>query len=269
MQTTGLKVLIIEDRRENIVFLANNILKPKGFEVITAMDGEAGLRKALEENPNLIITDLNLPKLHGLDILADLQDRGSNIPSIVMTFHGSEETAIRAFRLGARDYLIKPFQVEEVEKAIERALDLPKQSPPASADTAYTRELEQKISDLEKNIAHQQERFKAQEQPASALTEKLAEQEKKLQYYTDELARLNNLLSQQKQLTLEARNSAKALIQFMIAQHKELLRQRGEVDRLVKQMAVVSTNLSKLATRLDNQTEQFHLILPKTEQKQG
>ncbi|NIP28919.1 MAG: hypothetical protein GWN55_04330, partial [Phycisphaerae bacterium] len=89
------------------------------------------------------------------------------------------------------------------------------------------------------------------------LKERLAEQEKQLQYYTDELARLNNLLSQQKQLTLEARNSAKALIQFLIAQHKELLRQRGEVDRLVKQMAVVSTNLSKLATRLDNQTEQF------------
>lgn len=264
MQTTGLKVLIIEDRRENIVFLANNILKPKGFEVITAMDGETGLRKALEENPNLIITDLNLPKLHGLDILADLQDRGSNIPSIVMTFHGSEETAIRAFRLGARDYLIKPFQMEEVEKAIERALDLPKQSLPASADTAYTRELEQKISDLEKNIAQPQ----AQE-PGHELKEKLSEQEKKLQYYTDELARLNNLLSQQKQLTLEARNSAKALIQFLIAQHKELLRQRGEVDRLVKQMAVVATNLSKLATRLDNQTEQFQLILPKAEQKQG
>lgn len=265
MQTTGLKVLIIEDRRENIVFLANNILKPKGFEVITAMDGETGLRKALEENPNLIITDLNLPKLHGLDILADLQDRGSNIPSIVMTFHGSEETAIRAFRLGARDYLIKPFQIEEVEKAIERALDLPKQPPrPASADIAYTGELEQKISDLEKTVAQQQE-----QEPDHELKEKLAEQEKKLQYYTDELARLNNLLSQQKQLTLEARNSAKALIQFLIAQHKELLRQRGEVDRLVKQMAVVSTNLSKLATRLDNQTEQFHLILPKTEQKQG
>lgn len=264
MQTTGLKVLIIEDRRENIVFLANNILKPKGFEVITAMDGETGLRKALEENPNLIITDLNLPKLHGLDILADLQDRGSNIPSIVMTFHGSEETAIRAFRLGARDYLIKPFQIEEVEKAIERALVLPKQPPPASTDTAYTRELEQKIGDLEKNIAQQQE-----QEPDQELKEKLAEQEKQLQHYTDELARLNNLLSQQKQLTLEARNSAKALIQFLIAQHKELLRQRGEVDRLVKQMAVVSTNLSKLATRLDNQTEQFQLILPKTEQKQG
>lgn len=264
MQTTGLKVLIIEDRRENIVFLANNILKPKGFEVITAMDGETGLRKALEENPNLIITDLNLPKLHGLDILADLQDRGSNIPSIVMTFHGSEETAIRAFRLGARDYLIKPFQIEEVEKAIERALDLPKQPAPASADTAYTRELEQKINNLEKGIAQRQE-----QEPDHELKEKLAEQEKKLQYYTDELARLNNLLSQQKQLTLEARNSAKALIQFLIAQHKELLRQRGEVDRLVKQMAVVSTNLSKLATRLDNQTEQFQLILPKAEQKQG
>ena len=63
------KVLIIEDRRETLVFIANNILKPEGWEIITARDGELGLQKALEEKPNLIITDLKLPKMHGLDML--------------------------------------------------------------------------------------------------------------------------------------------------------------------------------------------------------
>jgi DNA-binding response OmpR family regulator len=116
------KVLVIEDRRENIVFIANNILKPEGWEVITARDGELGLQKAIEEKPDLIITDLKLPGMHGLDVLEALNNKGLHIPAIVMTFHGSEETAIRAFRLGAADYLIKPFNIDDMLAAINRAL---------------------------------------------------------------------------------------------------------------------------------------------------
>jgi DNA-binding response OmpR family regulator len=116
------KVLVIEDRRENIVFIANNILKPEGWEVITARDGELGLQKAIEEKPDLIITDLKLPGMHGLDVLEALNNKGLRIPAIVMTFHGSEETAIRAFRLGAADYLIKPFDIDDMLAAINRAL---------------------------------------------------------------------------------------------------------------------------------------------------
>ena len=118
----GKKVLVIEDRRENIVFIANNILKPEGWEVITARDGELGLQKAVEEKPDLIITDLKLPGMHGLDVLEALNKKGLHIPAIVMTFHGSEETAIRAFRLGAADYLIKPFNIDDMLAAINRAL---------------------------------------------------------------------------------------------------------------------------------------------------
>jgi DNA-binding response OmpR family regulator len=116
------KVLVIEDRRENIVFIANNILKPEGWEVITARDGELGLQKAVDEKPDLIITDLKLPGMHGLDVLEALNNKGLHIPAIVMTFHGSEETAIRAFRLGAADYLIKPFNIDDMLAAINRAL---------------------------------------------------------------------------------------------------------------------------------------------------
>jgi DNA-binding response OmpR family regulator len=115
------KILIIEDRRENIVFIANNILKPMGYEVITAMDGPTGLAKAQEEGPDLIISDLKLPGLGGLEVIEQLRQKGHNIPTIVMTFHGTEETAVRALRLGARDYLIKPFTVEEMQAALERA----------------------------------------------------------------------------------------------------------------------------------------------------
>ena len=119
------KVLIIEDRRENIVFIANSILKPLGYDVITAMDGQSGLNKAQEELPDLIITDLKLPRLSGLEVLEHLSEQGLYIPTIVMTFHGTEDTAMRALRLGARDYLIKPFTIEEMQAALKRALRQP------------------------------------------------------------------------------------------------------------------------------------------------
>jgi DNA-binding response OmpR family regulator len=154
------KVLIIEDRRENIVFIANNILKPEGWEVITARDGKLGLQKAIEEQPNLIISDLKLPTMHGLDVLEELNKRGYRIPTIVMTFHGSEETAIRAFRLGAVDYLIKPFEIEDMLNAIDRALQIgtAAQPLPAGTDAPAARRLadqEQEIRRLKAQLQQQ------------------------------------------------------------------------------------------------------------------
>jgi two-component system NtrC family sensor kinase len=116
------KVLIIDDRRENIVFLANNILKPKGYDIITAMDGEKGLHKALKQKPDLIIMDLRMPKMNGLEVLSALREEQCYIPVILTTFHGSESVAVRAFRLGIKDYVVKPYTIEEMERAIERAL---------------------------------------------------------------------------------------------------------------------------------------------------
>lgn len=116
------KVLIVDDRRENIVFLANNILKPKGYEIITAMDGKKGLRRALEEKPDLIIMDLKVPEMNGLEVLSALRQQQCHIPVILTTYHDSASVIIEAFRLGARDYVIKPYTVEEMEGAIQRAL---------------------------------------------------------------------------------------------------------------------------------------------------
>jgi len=116
------KVLIIDDGRENVVFLANQVLKPHGYQVITASDGEAGLQKALGEDPDLIITDVRMPKMSGIEVLRELDKAGKSIPTIIATFHGSEELAIEAFRLGARDYLIKPYEIEDMLQALDRAL---------------------------------------------------------------------------------------------------------------------------------------------------
>lgn len=146
------KVLIIEDRRENIVFIANNILKPLGHEVITAMDGPTGLAKAQEESPDLIISDLKLPGMGGLEVLEQLRQKGSNIPTIVMTFHGTEETAVKALRLGACDYLIKPFTLDEMQAALERATkqghNSGQKSPGNSVEQARLTQLEEEAKQL-------------------------------------------------------------------------------------------------------------------------
>ncbi len=128
------KVLIMDDKRETIVFLANKILRPGGYSIITAMDGEKGLSKALEEKPDLIIMDLKMPRMTGLEVLEALREKGYDTPAIVMTFHGSEAAAVQAFRLGAKDYIIKPFTVEEMQTAIARALQEEKKSPLPESD---------------------------------------------------------------------------------------------------------------------------------------
>jgi two-component system NtrC family sensor kinase len=137
----GEKILIVDDRRENILFLANDILRPRGYEIITAMNGEKGLKKALEEKPDLVITDMRMPKMNGDAVIQALREAGHNTPVILTTFHGSESTAIAAFRAGATDYLIKPFTVDEMVKAVERALasyPKPVTPPPSVAPEAET-----------------------------------------------------------------------------------------------------------------------------------
>lgn len=149
------KALIIDDNRENIVFLANYILKPGGYEVITAMDGENGLKKALTENPDLIITDLRMPKMSGIEVLKALREEGKDVPVIVTTFHGSEELAVQAFRLGVKDYLIKPFTIEEMQEAIARALSSEREvkaPPPAEVDLELAEEAMEVNELLQKSI---------------------------------------------------------------------------------------------------------------------
>jgi two-component system NtrC family sensor kinase len=148
-------ILIIEDRRENIVHLANNVLKPQGYEVITAMDGQRGLKRILNEKPDLVILDLNMPKMDGLEVLAALQERGVHVPVILTTFYGSEQVARQALRLGAVDYVVKPYDLEDMLQAVERALAQHKAQPmPAEAEDAtekpipLTRQMERWVRDM-------------------------------------------------------------------------------------------------------------------------
>ncbi|HET91319.1 MAG TPA: hybrid sensor histidine kinase/response regulator [Chloroflexi bacterium] len=118
----GERVLVVDDSLVYRDLLVNHVLTPNGYEPLTANDGESGLRIALREGPDLIIMDMQMPGMTGLQVLEALHQAGSEIPVIMMTLHGSEDLAVRAFRLGVKDYVIKPFDIEEMLIAMDRAL---------------------------------------------------------------------------------------------------------------------------------------------------
>ena len=116
------RVLVVDDSQEVRNFLVEYILKPKGFQILTANNGLMGLEMAIAKEPDLMIVDQQMPRLTGLELLQKLRDRGLNIPAILATGEGSEETAVQAFRLGIRDYIIKPFDADEMSESVDRAL---------------------------------------------------------------------------------------------------------------------------------------------------
>jgi GAF domain-containing protein/FixJ family two-component response regulator len=117
------KVLVVDDAQGVIDFLSDYVLRPNGYDVLSALDGEGGLSLALSEKPDLVILDLEMPKMSGMEVLEALNEKGIDIPVIVITFHGSETIAAQAFRLGVKNYITKPFKMEEILEAVEQALE--------------------------------------------------------------------------------------------------------------------------------------------------
>ena len=122
MTMSGELILVIDDSREIVKHLTEYLLPTLGHKAIAAYDGRQGLELIRQEKPDLVMLDLNLPEMTGLDVLQALTQEGIETPVILMTGYGSEKSAIEAFRLGIKDYLVKPFTIDEVSDTIERAL---------------------------------------------------------------------------------------------------------------------------------------------------
>ncbi|MBC8097956.1 MAG: response regulator, partial [Armatimonadetes bacterium] len=118
----GETILVIDDTEETRDFVVKYVLLPEGYKVLTARDGEEGLRTALSALPDLILLDMNMPRMDGTVVLQKLFEQGADIPVIFMTAHGSEDIAIEVHRLGVRDYIRKPFYPEEMLISIEKNL---------------------------------------------------------------------------------------------------------------------------------------------------
>ena len=122
MTVDAVKVLVVDDGRENCEFVVQYVLKPAGYLPLVAFDGLQGLELVHQHQPDVILLDLQMPRMNGLEFLDALQREGLDIPVILMTFFGSEEIAIEVYRKGVRDYVKKPYTVDEMLNALDRCL---------------------------------------------------------------------------------------------------------------------------------------------------
>ena len=107
------RILIIEDETPMRTALAD-VLEGEGYRPLTAEDGEVGLRKAVEEKPDLILLDIMMPKLDGFAVCAELRRLGHAMPVLMLTAKGQIEDRVTGLDAGADDYLVKPFSTEEL-----------------------------------------------------------------------------------------------------------------------------------------------------------
>ncbi len=116
-----MKILLIEDE-EGLIITLTDRLQSEGFDVKSATDGELGLSFALAESFDLIILDVMLPKKNGLDVCRDLRQKNITIPVLMLTAKGETIDKVLGLKLGADDYLTKPFEMLELFARIEALL---------------------------------------------------------------------------------------------------------------------------------------------------
>ncbi|MBI3964370.1 MAG: sigma-54-dependent Fis family transcriptional regulator, partial [Chloroflexi bacterium] len=117
------KRILVADDDAAIRDLLVDFLESEGFTVSEAKTGAEVLTRVSEGQPDLIIMDMRMPELSGLDVLQKIKEKELDIPVIVMTAYGTSTIAIKAIQLGAFDYLTKPFELDEVLLTINRVLD--------------------------------------------------------------------------------------------------------------------------------------------------
>jgi len=124
------RILIVEDEPNMVAGLRDNF-EFGGYQVITGPDGVAGLERALSESPDLVILDVMMPRMSGLDVCRQLKSKRPSIPIIMLTARGQEVDKVVGLELGADDYVTKPFSIREllarVKAVLRRSRTVPKE----------------------------------------------------------------------------------------------------------------------------------------------
>jgi DNA-binding response OmpR family regulator len=115
------KILIVEDEPNMVAGLRDNF-EFEGYQVSTAPDGVAGLERALSEVPDLVILDVMMPRMSGLDVCKQLKAKRPSIPIIMLTARGQEIDKVVGLELGADDYVTKPFSIRELLARVKAVL---------------------------------------------------------------------------------------------------------------------------------------------------
>ena len=115
------KILIVEDEPGMVAGLRDNF-EFEGYQVLSAMDGVSGLERALADSPDLVILDVMMPRMSGLDVCKQLKSKRPAIPIIMLTARGQEVDKVVGLELGADDYVTKPFSIRELLARVKAVL---------------------------------------------------------------------------------------------------------------------------------------------------
>jgi two-component system, NtrC family, response regulator AtoC len=119
-----MKKILIADDEKNMRWILEKNLKDEGFGVIEAADGEEAFELFLDQEPDMVILDYRMPGIDGIEVLKRIKTINEKVPVIMVTAHGSTDAAVEAMKLGAIDYISKPFEMEELKMAIKKALNI-------------------------------------------------------------------------------------------------------------------------------------------------
>ena len=126
------KILVVEDEPAILAGIKDN-LELEEYEVLTACDGQEGLKLALESDPDLILLDLMMPKMSGFDVLRKLREHRIRGSVILLTAKKAEEDKVKGLKLGADDYVSKPFSVSELVARVKAILRRSGRTEPSDA----------------------------------------------------------------------------------------------------------------------------------------
>ena len=154
------RILVVEDNA-NLAFGLSTSLELEGHQVVVARDGAEGLRRAREHEPDLVILDLMLPEMDGYRVLKALREEGRHVPVLILTARGAESDKVLGFRLGADDYVTKPFGLLELLARVGALLR--RTARPASAGAGEPGVVT--LGDLEVSPAQRSVRRRGEEVP--------------------------------------------------------------------------------------------------------
>ena len=144
------KILIVDDEKPIVDSIKYTLYK-EGYDVVVSYDGEDALEKVRKENPDLIILDIMLPKLSGLEVCRIIR-RTSNVPIIMLTARGEDMDRVVGLELGADDYVSKPFSMRELVARIKAVLRRAKMSVSTEAKTKEKLEFDDVLIDVKGRI---------------------------------------------------------------------------------------------------------------------
>lgn len=147
------KLLIVDDE-ESICWGLSQLGESHGHQVMTASTAEQALNLAEEETPDVVVMDVRLPGMDGLTAMQGLRDRVGPVPVIVITAYGDLQTAVEAVRNGAFDYIVKPFDLNQMEKVLDKAINESRREQPLVVET-------QQVDGLVGSTSEMQEVFKS------------------------------------------------------------------------------------------------------------